>query len=248
MAVRRASLYAKEKESLPAVSARAPIFFAGGAAFAYFVAMPWALQFLLSYQGDVGGVSQEALPAVGNYLNFVTRFLFGFGAAFLLPILLMILERAGIVRESSWRSPPLRRRRRGCGFRCPDPARCCVDAAYSPLYALYEFAILAIRLTHWRARREEAARSTPGCRCCARNRRGPRSATGGGRLAVLGPFKRIARAGGKRSLSELHNAASSRSVPNFRKFLVIAVTTRPNFKVGETRQINAIPSKLAIDR
>ena len=90
--------------------------------------MPWALQFLLSYQGDVGGVSQEALPAVGNYLNFVLRFLFGFGAAFLLPILLMILERAGIVREQ-WRSPPLRRRRRGCGFRCPDPARCCVDAA-----------------------------------------------------------------------------------------------------------------------
>ena len=48
-------------------------------------------------QGDVGGVQQEALPGVGNYLNFVTRFLFGFGAAFLLPILLMILERAGIV-------------------------------------------------------------------------------------------------------------------------------------------------------
>ena len=41
--------------------------------------------------------SQEALPGVGNYLAFCTRFIFGFGAAFLLPILLMILERAGIV-------------------------------------------------------------------------------------------------------------------------------------------------------
>ena len=59
--------------------------------------MPWALHFLLSYQGNIGGIQQEALPGVGNYLNFVTHFLFGFGAAFLLPILLMILERAGIV-------------------------------------------------------------------------------------------------------------------------------------------------------
>ena len=56
-----------------------PFFFAGGASFAYFLAMPWALHFLLSYQGNVGGVTQEALPGVGNYLSFVMRFLFGFG-------------------------------------------------------------------------------------------------------------------------------------------------------------------------
>src|SRR5204862_6792773 len=74
-----------------------PIFFAAGASFAYFAAMPWALHFLLSYQGNVGGIQQEALPGVGNYLNFCTRFIFGFGAAFLLPILLMILELGGIV-------------------------------------------------------------------------------------------------------------------------------------------------------
>ena len=50
--------------------------------------MPWALHFLLSFEGEVGGVQQEALPGVGNYLSFCTRFLFGFGVAFLLPILL----------------------------------------------------------------------------------------------------------------------------------------------------------------
>ena len=72
-----------------------PFFFAAGAAFAYFVAMPWALHFLLGFQGDVGGVQQEALPGVGNYLSFCTRFMFGFGVAFLMPVLLMVLERAG---------------------------------------------------------------------------------------------------------------------------------------------------------
>src|SRR5262249_52862281 len=90
-------LYAREKGAFLPFLLLAPVFFAVGACFAYFVAMPWALHFLLSFQGNIGGIHQEALPGVGNYLNFCTRFIFGFGAAFLLPILLMILERAGIV-------------------------------------------------------------------------------------------------------------------------------------------------------
>jgi sec-independent protein translocase protein TatC len=90
-------LYAKEKRALLPFLLLTPILFLTGAALAYYVAMPIALHFLLSYQGDVGGVQQEALPAIGNYLNFVTKFLFGFGVAFLLPVLLMLLERAGIV-------------------------------------------------------------------------------------------------------------------------------------------------------
>src|SRR6476660_2547778 len=90
-------LYVKEKRAFLPFLLLTPFFFAAGASFAYFLAMPWALHFLLSYQGNYGGIQQEALPGVGNYLSFVTRFLFGFGTAFLLPILLMILERAGIV-------------------------------------------------------------------------------------------------------------------------------------------------------
>ena len=90
-------LYMKEKRALLPFLVMTPVFFMAGASFAYFVAMPWALHFLLGFEGNVGGVHQEALPGVGNYLSFVTRFLFGFGVAFLLPILLMILERAGLV-------------------------------------------------------------------------------------------------------------------------------------------------------
>ena len=72
-------LYVKEKKAFLPFLLMTPFFFAGGASFAYFVAMPWALHFLLSYQGNIGGVQQDALPGVGNYLTFVTRFLFGFG-------------------------------------------------------------------------------------------------------------------------------------------------------------------------
>lgn len=90
-------LYAKEKKAFLPFLLMTPVLFGGGAAMAYYVAMPVALTFLLGFSGNVGGVMQEALPGVGNYLNFVTKFIFGFGIAFLLPVLLMLLEAAGIV-------------------------------------------------------------------------------------------------------------------------------------------------------
>src|SRR5689334_19844583 len=191
-------LYAKEKKAFLPFLLATPIFFAAGAAFAYFVAMPWALHFLLSFQGNVGGVTQEALPGVGNYLTFVTRFLFGFGAAFLLPILLMILERAGLVtREQlakSRRYAVVAAAAVAAVLTPPDVVSMLLLLV--PLYGLYEFAILAIRITHWRAARK-AARSGSVV-AVPQTEEGPEAPPGGGGLAVPGPFKRIARAGGQK--------------------------------------------------
>jgi sec-independent protein translocase protein TatC len=90
-------LYKKEKNALLPFLFATPVLFLMGASLAYFVAIPMALHFLLGFQGNLGGVQQEALPSVGNYLTFVMQFMFGFGLAFLTPVLLMLLERAGIV-------------------------------------------------------------------------------------------------------------------------------------------------------
>jgi sec-independent protein translocase protein TatC len=87
-------LYKKEKNALLPFILATPVLFLTGAAMAYYVAIPMALHFLLGFDGVVGGVKREAL---GNYLSFTMQFLFGFGIAFLLPVLLMLLERAGIV-------------------------------------------------------------------------------------------------------------------------------------------------------
>jgi sec-independent protein translocase protein TatC len=181
-------MYAKEKKAFLPFLLMTPIFFAGGAAFAYFVAMPWALHFLLSYQGNVGGIQQEALPGVGNYLTFVTRFLFGFGAAFLLPILLMILERAGIVTRDQLAKS---RRYAIVGAAAVAAVLTPPDAVSMlmmmvPLYGLYEFALLAIRLTHWRAARR-AAHSTDGIQE-AQTEEGPEAPPGGGRVGGSGPI------------------------------------------------------------
>ena len=182
-------LYAREKGAFLPFLWLTPVFFAGGACFAYFVAMPWALKFLLSYQGNVGGIQQEALPGVGNYLTFVTRFLFGFGAAFLLPILLMILERAGIVtREQLAKS----RRYAIVGSAAVAAVLTPPDVVSMllllvPLYGLYEFAILAIRITHWRAARR-AARSNSTVEEGPRTEEGPEAPPGGGRVGGSGPI------------------------------------------------------------
>ena len=181
-------LYVKEKKAFLPFLLMTPIFFAGGASFAYFFAMPWALHFLLSYQGNVGGIQQEALPGVGNYLTFVTRFLFGFGAAFLLPILLMILERAGIVtREQLAKS----RRYAIVGAAAVAAVLTPPDAVSMlmlmvPLYALYEFAILAIRITHWREARKAARSDSVVSE--AQTEEGPEAPPGGGRVGGSGPI------------------------------------------------------------
>jgi sec-independent protein translocase protein TatC len=179
-------LYAKEKKALLPFLVMTPVFFSAGAAFAYFVAMPWALHFLLGFQGEVGGVQREALPGIGNYLSFCTRFLFGFGVAFLTPILLMILERTGIITLQQ-----LTKHRRYAVVVCAGvsavltpPDAVSMMLLLVPLYSLYELAILAIRVTHWRAARAAAA----GVSDSTEKSEGPEAPPGGGRVGGSGPI------------------------------------------------------------
>ncbi|MFM8541714.1 MAG: twin-arginine translocase subunit TatC [Chakrabartia sp.] len=152
-------LYAKEKSAFLPFLLMTPILFMSGAALAYFVAMPVALEFLLGYSGNVGGVAQEALPGVGNYLSFVTKFIFGFGVGFLLPVLLMLLERAGLVTRTQLRDG---RRYAIVGafvvaavLTPPDIVSQLLLAV--PLCLLYELAILAIWFTERRRAKENPA-------------------------------------------------------------------------------------------
>lgn len=151
-------LYRKERRALLPFLLATPVLFLLGAALAYYVAIPMALHFLLGFQGNLGGIQQEALPSVGNYLSFVMQFLFGFGAAFLIPVLLMLLERAGVVTRAQL-----------IGFRrYAIVANTAVAAVLSPpdigsmvllavpLVLLYEIALIGIWLTERKRAREAA--------------------------------------------------------------------------------------------
>lgn len=90
-------LYAKEKQAFLPFLIATPVLFTAGASLAYFVVMPTAFKFFLGYEGTAGGLKLEALPSAGEYLSLVMQFILAFGISFLLPVLLLLLNRAGIV-------------------------------------------------------------------------------------------------------------------------------------------------------
>jgi sec-independent protein translocase protein TatC len=153
-------LYAREKRAFLPFLALTPFLFVMGGALAYYVAMPLALHFLLGYQGNIAGVQATALPGIGNYLDFAMRFIFGFGVAFLLPVLLLLLEKAGLVTRQQ-----LKRGRRyaivvafviAAILTPPDVISQLLLAV--PLVLLYEVSLVAIWFTE-RRRAKEAAKT-----------------------------------------------------------------------------------------
>ncbi len=93
-------LYAKEKRAFLPFLIATPVLFTMGAALAYYVVMPTAFRFFLTFEGQKGGLRLEALPGTGDYLALVMQFILAFGISFLLPVLLMLLNRAGIITRA----------------------------------------------------------------------------------------------------------------------------------------------------
>jgi sec-independent protein translocase protein TatC len=151
-------LYAKEKRAFLPFLVATPILFLMGGALAYYVVMPTAFRFFLGYQGNLGGIEQEALPSIGEYLSLVMHFILAFGIAFLLPVLLMLIERAGLVTRDQ-----LKRGRRyailvafvvAAVATPPDVLSQFMLAV--PLILLYEISLVAIWFTERRRARETA--------------------------------------------------------------------------------------------
>jgi sec-independent protein translocase protein TatC len=93
-------LYAREKRAFLPFLIATPVLFTAGASLAYFVVMPTAFKWFLGFEGDKGGLRLEALPGTGDYLSLVMQFILAFGISFLLPVLLLLLNRAGIVTRA----------------------------------------------------------------------------------------------------------------------------------------------------
>lgn len=147
-------LYAREKKAFLPFLFATPILFVAGGALAYFVVMPIAISWFLSFEGEVGGLNVEALPSAGEYLGLAMQFILAFGMSFLLPVLLLLLNRAGIVTREQFAKA---RRYVIVGVVTvaaivtpPDPGSQLILAV--PLYLLFEGALLLM----WFGERREA--------------------------------------------------------------------------------------------
>jgi sec-independent protein translocase protein TatC len=155
-------LYAKEKRAFLPFLIATPVLFLMGGAVAYYLVMPVAFRFFLKFEGNMGGIRQEAMPAIGDYLSLVMHFILAFGIAFLLPILLMLMERAGLVTRAQ-----LTRGRRYAilvafivaAIATPPDVLSQLMLAV-PLMLLYELSLIAIWFTERRRAREAKVEST----------------------------------------------------------------------------------------
>ena len=149
-------LYAREKKAFLPFLLATPLLFTAGAALAYYVVMPTAFRWFLGFGGEAGGLEIQALPAAGDYLGLVMQFILAFGISFLLPVLLLLLNRAGIVTRTQ-----LAGMRRyvivaiaivAAIVTPPDPGSQLILAV--PMLLLFEGSLLIMRVTERRAARD----------------------------------------------------------------------------------------------
>ncbi len=87
------ALTRKEKKYVYLILPWVAVMFMGGVAFGYFVLIPPATKFLITFGSDI------ATPQIkiGNYISIVTRLLLAIGLVFEMPVVTSFLSRLGVI-------------------------------------------------------------------------------------------------------------------------------------------------------
>ncbi|MGC6517943.1 MAG: twin-arginine translocase subunit TatC [Candidatus Puniceispirillaceae bacterium] len=92
------ALYKNEKGAFLPFLLATPLLFVLGAAMVYYLVIPLAWQFFISFEtiGGQGALPIEVEPRISEYLSLVMRLMFAFGLSFELPVILLLLVKVGI--------------------------------------------------------------------------------------------------------------------------------------------------------
>ena len=154
-------LYKKEKLAFLPFLIASPLLFILGAAFAYFVVLPLAFNFFLSFQNtsDLNNlVGIKYLGTINEYLSLTMRFILAFGVCFQLPVLLTLMGKAGLVSSISL----IRIRKYAIvsiliiAAIVTPPDVITQIILFSVVYSLYEISIMLVKLVE--KKKEEALR------------------------------------------------------------------------------------------
>ena len=143
-------LYKNEKKALLPYLVATPTLFLLGGVLVYYLIMPLAIKFFLSFEtaSNINSLPIQLEAKVNEYLSLIMRLIFAFGISFQLPVLLSLLARIGVV-DSEY----LKKRRKyvvviifavAAILTPPDPIT--QIGLGIPLLILYELSILSVKL------------------------------------------------------------------------------------------------------
>jgi len=144
-------LYKNEKKAILPYLISTPILFLLGGILVYYLVMPLAIKFFLSFEttGSSSTLPIQLEAKVNEYLSLIMRLIFAFGISFQLPILLNLLARTGVINSNY-----LKKTRRyviviifsvAAVLTPPDPITQIGLAI--PLLLLYELSIITVKFT-----------------------------------------------------------------------------------------------------
>tara|TARA_B100000378_G_scaffold126043_1_gene101782 strand:- start:100 stop:864 length:765 start_codon:yes stop_codon:yes gene_type:complete len=149
-------LYKHEKSAIMPYLVATPILFFLGGLLVYYLVMPLAIKFFLSFEstGIITNLPIQLEAKVNEYLSLIMKLIFAFGLSFQLPVALSLLARVGVI-DSKF----LRERRKyvvviiftaAAILTPPDPITQIGLAI--PLLILYELSIFSVSIIEKKAK------------------------------------------------------------------------------------------------
>jgi sec-independent protein translocase protein TatC len=143
-------LYKNEKKALLPYLILTPLLFILGGVLVYYLIMPLAIKFFLSFESAASGenIAIQLEAKVNEYLSLIMRLIFAFGISFQLPVVLSLLARISVINSNY-----LKTRRKyvvvmifavAAILTPPDPITQIGLAL--PLLLLYEISIIAVKI------------------------------------------------------------------------------------------------------